>query len=339
MKNNLIKTVIILLAVTFVTLQSCEKTNLKVVESDMLIFEDIDAFNSELEKVLSFTSEELKSYEESKGYKSFGRSCDKIYESIDFESFKSYKELETYINSMSAYLQIVEEENELFVETKLDNNPFRYFMNKDKIFAIGSAVYKGIENYTISTDIEHIEVIKKIDETNYKLYMQDNRLLFSPIKVQTISDNYNKDTQHICGTNGGKYAVDRTDDGRDRTKIEHEITLMYGFSSYIGNYTNVYGRALTRPYKRTLGIWYYCSRTISCNYKIAVGIKDLNNIWSREFYNYSKTLYGSKIEYVFLNRNYLGHLQTDFIHFDGYNSWGDTPSTDPAILQCNTSLF
>ncbi len=340
MKNNILKSILILTLISFIGLQSCEKAKLNIDENDLLKFENDNEFNNELLKVISMNTSELKGYEESKGYKSFGRTCDEVYADIDFEDFKSHEELVSYINSVSDYLQIVEDEGELYVEPKFDNNIFRYLMNEDKMYAIGNRVYKGIENYTISSDIEHIEILKVIDETNYEQYMQNSHLLFSPVKVQTITDNYNKDLGHICGLYGGKFDDDRADNGSNRTKIEHEITVEYRFDDFIGYYTNVYGRALVRPYKKTLGIWYFCSRTISCDFKIAVGIKNIeNNTWSREFDYYSRIVSDSKIEFIFLNRNYGGHLPVDFIHFDGYDSWGDTPSTGKAELQCHTELF
>ena len=97
MKRNLLKTVIILLAVTFVI--SCNKeNNFKVETNDLVNFQNVEEFNQELKKVISLSLDELIAYEDSKGYKSFGRTCDEIYESIDFEKFNSFKELETYIN-------------------------------------------------------------------------------------------------------------------------------------------------------------------------------------------------------------------------------------------------
>ena len=53
--------------------------------------------------------EELNAYEDSKGYKSFGRKSEQLYAGTDFEKFKSIDEIKAFVESNSEYLKIVED--------------------------------------------------------------------------------------------------------------------------------------------------------------------------------------------------------------------------------------
>ncbi len=336
MRKYNLKSLIILMLVSFVTIQSCKKDDKTFKSTDYLTFENQEEFNNELNKVLSYTTAELKGYEANKGYKSFGRICDEIYENTNFENFSSFEELEAYVHSNNDYLQIIKEDGELYVETKIYNNAFRYFMNENKIFGIGENVYKAIEGYIISTDVKNIEKVKNINEKNYNQYIKDERFIFSPVIRKNISENYDKDAQCNCG----KSKTVRRDNGKNRTKLDLDLSLSLHFDAFIGSYTNIYGKALVRPYKRTFGVWYWCKRTISCNFKTAVGIyQPEDEGWIRVNDSFSKTKYASKIERVFVNRTYGGHFYDSYAHLDGYDVWGDTPSTPPAEAKCNAYIF
>jgi hypothetical protein len=148
--------------------------------------------------------------------------------------------------------------------------------------------------------------------------------------------NNNKDAE--C--NVGIYKeLDSPITDNNKTKMIHEITFQpgtIGGSQCINHLCKV----LIRPYKKTLGIWYWCTRTISCNIKIAYDkINSDYTTWTRGFYYKIETKYDSKLEYV-VSSGFLSWGSGDpQMHFAGYDSWADTPSNDPVKLQANTYLF
>lgn len=78
-------------------------------------------------------SAELKLYEESKCFVSFGRECEDFYNNIDFEQFQSLEEMEAFVQENSKYLIFRKDgKGETYLETVLSNNSDRYIINSDK---------------------------------------------------------------------------------------------------------------------------------------------------------------------------------------------------------------
>lgn len=157
----------------------------------------------------------------------------------------------------------------------------------------------------------------KVDSANYSKFY--NKTIVSEIE--------DRDLPYNCGT----YTDGRQTNGSNRTFMKLEIEF-----GNVGGLPHVKYLSLVRPYKRILGIWYFCERTISCDVKFAVDTKAPDNTWSRTFYTHTETKHAYAIEKTYF---YSGYGYDQFWHFGGYDSWGDTPDTNPVVLQCNTSLF
>lgn len=303
----------------------------------MLSFKNIDEYKATVQKLSSLSVEELITYEKNNGYKSFGKKSERIYKNIDIENISSVDELKAYVEKNKDYLRLSKnEDGEYVYETVLDGNPFRYIINEDRLFIIGNSVYKVFEDGVVSTDIENIDKLQAAKSLSVSNMSIDCDLSITPLTVKNIC-NGSKDSEYNCGTS----ATARATDDRDRTKIEISI----GFLDVEGNevdppMTIFENRIFIRPYKRTLGIWYWCSRTISCDLKIAVDYETSNG-WKRGFYFKSENgNYDSKLEYVIEGGIVsIGTFARYNMHYAGYDCWADTPSTDRAVLQCNTNLF
>ncbi|HKK61471.1 MAG TPA: hypothetical protein VJ951_02855 [Bacteroidales bacterium] len=308
------------------------------VLNEIVNFDSQEDFSTTLEKVVGMSSEELKAYEASKGYKSFGRTCEEFYRGIDFDDFTSLEELKAFIEKNSEYLTLVEdEEGELVLETVLSRSPYRYFVNNDKLFRIKDEVYKVFGDGVISTNVSNIEVLKEMNSTSVTGLDVDEQIrVMASYRASKFSENQLKDAVYNCG----RHAEARKTNKRDRTKIEISIDYLDTYDINNVPMTIYENRVLIRPYKRTLGVWYWCSRTLSCDIKVAIDHKTASG-WQRGFYYKSESgKHTSKLEYIMSGGVVsIGSWQRYDMHYGGYDCWADSPSTSHVHLECNTSLF
>lgn len=150
------------------------------------------------------------------------------------------------------------------------------------MFQIGDKVYLILEEGIVSADYSNIGKLKEINENNYFSYRGDNDIYFSP----SLSNNASslKDGAYNCGT----WQEQRVTNNRERTYLRISI-----HTTDVGNGTNQYVNYMVRPYKKTLGIWYWCTRHISCNIKVAADYKVYTSssswTWTRVNGSYSCT--------------------------------------------------
>jgi hypothetical protein len=92
-----------------------------------------------------------------------------------------------------------------------------------------------------------------------------------------------------------------------------------------------------RPYKKTLGIWFACTRTISWDLTWASDLL-AGSDWSRLIHTTSGEEYSSgirryELEFVTTSSNSFDY------HFGGYIGWGRTPSAPIINLSCKPEIF
>ncbi len=345
-KINFIINTLVILVIAFgvITIQSCSKDEVinpsseDEFPSDMISFDSPKEYSATLEKVISMSLDELKTYEDSKGYKSFGRKCDELYASINFDDFESFEELKAFVESNSEYLKLVEdEEGELVLETTLSSSPYRYFTNNDKLFRIMDKVYKVFEDGVVATSFDNIEKLKSLNVNKTSLLQSDENFRIMPTRYESnISGAQLKDAPYNCGT----HANARKTNGKNRTKIEISINYLDTYDINGFPMTIYENRVLIRPYKKTLGIWYWCSRTLSCDIKVAIDVNTTSG-WVRGFYYESESgKHDSKLEYIMSGGIVsMGYWARYDMHYGGYDCWADSPSTDHCHLECNKILF
>ena len=324
---------------------SCEKdTHLEkqTVSNDMISFASVEEYTTELNKIMTMSLDELEAYEAQKGYHSLGLGAEKFYQSIDFESFHSKEELLDFVANHPEYLQTMDDGNgEIEIESKFYNFPQRYFANTNQMFEIENTTFKILENGIASCPSENMYMLEQITDENIDAFdTEDSLVKFA--KLATDNSYGLKDGTYNCGTS----KTARATSGRNRTKLQLSISFLNTYAYVFQNgqeikvpQTILNNRVLIRPYKRTMGVWYWCSRTINCNIKVAVD-KKINNTWIRDTYAKSvsnkKT---SKLEFPIEGGVVsMGYHTTIPMHYGGIDSWADTPSTSPARIQCNTSI-
>jgi hypothetical protein len=324
-------------------LSACKKDPSEVSSSNnktstnILTFKNMEEYTNALKEVLSFSDKERKDWEQEQGFQSFGVKCDEIYNSINPDNFKTIGEIKTFVSKNSDFLQlVVDTDGEYSVENRIYSNVNRYFSNMDRIFKIGFGIYKVLEDGMVYANEDQIDKLKQINEANYITYLKDPGIHFSNIS-QLKSTHNSEDDAYDCGV----YADSTSYNGKDRTylKIQIEEFDPAGFS-----FTHLYCTYLIKPQKKTLGVWFNCTRTISASLKVRIDHIDwgsANGNWLNEqFTYYEPGKLTSKLEDTFLdiqesiNFGPVPH----YSHFGGYNCWGDTPSTPAATKRCNTFL-
>lgn len=316
-----------------VSLSSCNKdeSNLNELETEkdntMLIFNSGNEFEATISEVIQLTDEELASYEQSKGYKSFGRAAEDFYRDIDFESFKSVEEFKSFVNNNSNYLQLIEDDNgELELETKYYNLPERYLINKSHMVQVGENIHRYFKEGIVITNHQNIKALKRSDLDIKEFENKDEYtvLLNRDIYLKSL-----KSTSGNCGTG----VSERSTDGKNRLKIELSLSSTFEPRWDI---SDLKVRYIQRPYKKTLGVWYWCSRTMKADAKWHYSfVSEYSGEQTRIIENssyYHDWTHTSKFEKEFEEQYYANG--TSF-YFTSYDIWGDTHSVSPIHRTCN----
>ncbi len=329
----------VLLSIFFV-FNACNKDDLNLsndnkVMKDVLTFGSFDEFSEELTKVISMSSSELKRYEENKGYKSLGRAGEELYHNTDFEKFTTKEEIFSFVEKNKNLLNFIDDGNgELELETILHNFPQRYLLNIDQMVQIDTIAFKFLNEGVFACDVSKIDLLHEITSDNISSFLKH-----PDVMACTLTRNSTlKYTANNCGTS----KVERATSGRDRTKIDMSIGLFHTYDNVLPEgpipMTILNNYVLIRPYKRTLGVWYWCSRTISWDLKIAVD-KLIDNNWERGKFKNSGKKEDSKVEFTIEGGviSFGTHVDVN-MHYGGLDCWAKTPSTGYAKIQCNTSI-
>jgi hypothetical protein len=99
----------------------------------------------------------------------------------------------------------------------------------------------------------------------------------------------------------------------------------------------LYTRLTILPYKKTLGVWFVCSRTISWDVRYASDLY-INGTWIRVIH-YPPTLSGVDSPYAFTEYETDSNSNATDFHFGGFSGWGRTPSAPVINLSCNPDGF
>ncbi|MDL2241117.1 hypothetical protein LJC69_05775, partial [Bacteroidales bacterium OttesenSCG-928-K22] len=272
----------IAVAITFI-LTSCEdtKNNEEIISAKPILtaplkFTDNEEFSNTYDEIRSLTHEEREEWEKTNNFKSYGYICDELYWSLTPENFKSVDEVKEFVATNSEYLQLLEYENgEYTLETQLYNNPFRYMINANKIYYYGEYACKILSDGIIYTNINFVNQLLNI---NSKDDITNDQIMYEAYFIENIDDNdfenMLKDNSTVCKDSSGNpryYEFDNSDGGE---RIHLRISIL----SYRHKYEHiqeVYGEYMARPFKRVLGVWYWCTRTYT--YSLSVTVHD--NYW------------------------------------------------------------
>jgi hypothetical protein len=342
-------TVIGVIAAFAVVLSSCTKEGglLKTEDAkEMLQFKDHDELSATLSLVSNMSENERKQWENSQNFKSLGRISDEIYAKANPENFKSMEDFYSFVEKNSAYLQLEEDKDGQILNTKLYFTALRYIVGKDQFYQVGDIVSKVFEQGVASTHIDNIGELKNLDEKRFELSRKQE--VSSNISTYSFDDCFERRpaTKDLANDAGLDHTV-RRDNGNQRTLMR--ITLhSYRTAVLPGGVNTVPAAAVevefhVRPYKKTLGIWYFCSRTITASACVVVDYLVPNNPawqrfpWKDEVTSKSDSHY-TKFSGIY--QLYIGHdASGSRFHFGGFRCSAYTASTGTVTLNENTHIL
>ncbi len=298
-------------------------------ESPILQFNSSDEFMAKAQKTISLTLEELRAEEEAEDYVSFGRIADEIYDEFLEKNFTSREQIEAFVEKHSDYLQlIVGEDGEEDLVSRFYNNPFRYLMNKDRMFQLQGKVFKQFENGVASVSTQDVDELMKINAFSYE--SKNSNIEFIVDKSTTIQKTtYANKSAMNCGSIAGQTVTN----GHHRTILEIKIQ----YQEFIPGSINMSGYWLVRPRKKalTFGPWVNVKKYIRGYVNMVIDYNFDGLGWNTKYITNSVDAYHA---YKWEGSSPIGIGENPQSHFDGYFAFGDTGSTDPAAeVQCNKS--
>lgn len=256
---------------------SCKHNEIKPAEQELTVEESVPYFASDDEFVQALTAvsnmsdEERNAYEAQHNYQSIGSASEQFYQSIDFESFQDEGDIHQLVAENSDFLRLVEDEDgELMLETRYYNLPYRYLINRDGVAIIGDSVAKFFDSGVFKahrSQLRQVARLQNVADCPVAIGRFESIKTVSPIVSGAKSTNCMSLHQEWDHKNGSS---------RLRARI-------YIYLSKLTSKCEV----LVRPYKRTLGVWYWCSRHISADADITWGYTHPDGTWisKRMVYN------------------------------------------------------
>lgn len=327
------KHLIYIVALISITL-SCSKEesilieNKPSVEIPILKFSSANEFDSIVSELVKLSEVELKAYEEAKGYMSFGRKAEEFYRSIRIEDFKTTDDIMSFVEANSQYLQLIKDEDgELTLETKFYKRSDRYLLNEDMMYQVGDTIVKVLEQGVALASVNDINV-SYLKEINISTIDQGGNIKFVP---NDNNDLMLKSYENNCGVSHEWNSTN----GNDRTKLIIEVTRPW---------ETVKCHFLARPYKKTLRIWFQCSRTMMADVQINFGYGYKNNdtgiieIKNTDWNFYHGWEGTSKLEWTNEKYgNYNDYFAKSDQWFNSYDILVDSYSTSPIHETCWTN--
>ncbi|WP_416867425.1 MAG: hypothetical protein ACMVP2_08720 [Imperialibacter sp.] len=304
---------------------------------DILTFADYQEFVTQSNEYLSKTPEEIASIEMQKGFISFGRMADEVYERAVTRSFNSIEEIELFAKENSDFVEILSDEaGEKSLERRLSDKRYRYFINTEKLFQIGETVYKVFPNKVVNAHISDIKKLKSISESDLEATNLKGISISTELRQKTSS------VSPLYCSNVTTFVEDSNASGSERVKLK----LYVQSSSYSNNmfpqpiFYNIGSYLEAKGQKKTLGIWFDAQRTITARYNAMVDY-NFGSGWDRACFDQTFQTNGPQWSlaaswFVISNVNTPNPPQ---FHFSGYNSWADTPAPSPATVTCNLYSF
>jgi hypothetical protein len=336
-KTYLIASTALLIILAAVIFYACKKenelqTNTSILEKSdsnpIRSFASFDELNAEVEKTLTFTYDELVTYEKLINFNSFGKLAEQammpILQEVEAQTINSTK-LAKALNTNSEYLQIVtDDEGEQSFETKYYKSSYRYIMNRDNMFRVEDTIYfKVFEGGHVSCHADYYSQLLNLSESDFSL-LEDNDI-FTVFKYSDVNRSY-------YGWSVEKIATS----GNERVKVLLYISATYktnpdGTRTVTGQF-----RICTTPQVRALWIWWPTKHTITNSMHANIYyFEGYHSNGILHYFNEGTTKdYKRDVSFGNINKTLpLGSAIIYFIYINGASGYGKIPS-----LTCNVNL-
>ncbi len=261
------KKIIFSLAILASIFTSCDKEEVTLNEqqsvsrNEILTFATQEEFVSTMTKVNSMTKEERLEWEAEQGFKSFGTICDEFYSLINPKSFKNVDEVKIFVEENSDLIELyIDTNNEIYCIPKEFYNAERYMLNKDKMYIIGTTVYKKFDEKLIATNtINFSEIYSAQKISDIKANFIDEQETSIQKAISANITEASASGTCVIGTN-----IFNKDSYKVTAKIKTE-PVSAGFYTTLSIYN----------YSMTLAIWWYIDAYT--NYSFSYTVSDSNN--------------------------------------------------------------
>lgn len=278
-------------------------------------FHDQNEFAQFILNIDQMDRSQLSDFADGNDYQSFGLYCDDLYFQIAADSLKPDL-VSDAVDSYNEYIMLEPDdsiEGDFVFKARFQDHPLYYIINLKYMYIVGEYVYKLFDEGIIETKVDFIDELTSVGSYD------------EPLDQETFSklDNEVLDTDPLPPPHdAGIKVVKRKTNGKKRTKSRIKVHLL---SKSTAQYASDH---LVRPYKKTLGIWYWCKRTITYDFNTAVDVHHNNGNCDVHPFNVS----GQQKRYSIQKRDVFWGppvIDTESVHYRGYDCMGDTPDTDP----------
>lgn len=266
-----------IIATAAVIATSCNKTEnlLKTEIQEMLAFNTVEEYDEHLELIEKMTETEFAQWEKLNGFSSFYSASRKAYAEIVAiaEKEATQEQIFELVKKHSSYLQLIpdeENEGEYVLETVLPSRLSREHrvLNKNQMVQVGDDVFKAFDRGVAKASVQnkHELINLTIEELNNAPENTNIEIQKDLLQQPARKDIFQK--EH----------VDRATSGSERIYLGIEIKWRIPFQAF--NYSTSYSMEYTlRPYSKTLGIWYWCTRNISGRIDAKASYTDVNGYY------------------------------------------------------------
>lgn len=287
-------------------------------------FENSNMLMQKIQRMEKLDDETRQIEENNSGNKSLYTLIYELYEEVNIEELNSIEELKDHISKYPDFLKIKDNEQEYY--PVYSENPYSIIAGTNRLFQVNEFYFKVFDDGLLISDKENINDLKSIKESKIQNLKRTNN------SFGTVLFKENVMAKATCDP---YLNIERTTNNKERTKLKAS-------SSYTNDYNNVNNYPYSvissfvriRPYKKTLGVWYHCQRTISghVKYTVKYTVAGVSEIQS---YSENTSVSPQKKFSVTITNGIGLPAHTTSMGFISIDSWGKTPSTSIVEIKCN----
>lgn len=322
--------IIIILFLTFI---ACQEESLydiqpSEIRSNYLRFDSFEEFHSTLEHLSKLNIQELKAFEDNNGFTSFYSKCENIYVKLRDNEYFSKEEMIQEINKYDKYVELLEIEGEIELETKLSSSLLKFLLNKDRIIEIEGDIYKVFDNSIAKGGTESLQELIELEEAGQIINGNYPKIEL----VNANHSSFRKDAQYIIPYyNMGFYSAEQN---KRRVKMQIHI-----YQVTPNNLTDIYCDHIIRPQKKILGVWYRYTAEIDAQIRLRYDYTSDGTNWDDSGIAYlidQETNNFTNYDHVVL----LDDVVPDsYFHIGGMDCWATTDDiTNYATATQNASI-
>ncbi|MDR2906430.1 MAG: hypothetical protein LBU91_00355 [Bacteroidales bacterium] len=256
MKKHIFKIGLIAAFATAITFTSCQKmdeeTKQAVVE-EILSVNSVEEYNDLLAQVEKMTDEEFAQWEQQRGFTSFYTQAQKAYAGLDIDNVQTEEEVFEYVKNNAQFLQLTPDGEDYTLETTLSkySTATQRVLNQDQTIQIGNDFIKVFKTGTAKTAIENKQDLVNMADEDFDVLTTNDKI--------EVTRNLLPRTRDILE----KAHTSRIEDDEEKNRLYAGIEIKWRVP--VGDLIEHTIEYTIRPYKKTLGVWFYCSRTIEAS--------------------------------------------------------------------------